>query len=298
MPAEGVERLPRPGLRGKEIMRGENRFTVQGVRRIGAAWAAVLFLLGAAAEARAIPTVSIDPVATIVDPGEVFEVGVWISADAETISTFVVVVRFDPIVLEMVAAYEGSLYVNSPWTTWFVAEEESLGTWEVWDVIFPGGSYVVAPGEMARLRFRAKTNGYSDIEFLSAGVCDIERYPLDPLVWENGFVCVGGGGTEVENGALPDRSWRLGPPFPNPTRDAVSVPLLGSRESIVAPMRVAVFDASGRMVRSLPGVPDRIPSDLRWDGRNDRGCEVPAGVYFIRCASPGITGSRRVVVVR
>ncbi|RPH46551.1 MAG: hypothetical protein EHM91_07025 [Planctomycetota bacterium] len=280
-------------------MRRKDRLRAQAWRRAGIVrTAAVLLLLGLSAEARAVPTVSIDPVGTIVDPGVEFDVRIMISADAETISTFDVVYRFDPAVVEMVAAYEGSLYVNCPWTTWFVAEEESLGTWEVWDVIFPGGSYVVAPGEMARLRFRAKTNGYSDIEFLSVAVCDIERYPLDPLEWEDGFVGVGGGGTGLGSGPMPDRVLRMGLPFPIPTRGAVTVPVVGIGESALADLRIAVFDTAGRLVREWTGSPDRVPFDLHWDGRNDRGNEVPAGVYFIRCETPEARDARRVVVIR
>ncbi|MFH1681447.1 MAG: hypothetical protein ABIH26_12505 [Candidatus Eisenbacteria bacterium] len=280
---------------------GEIRVCCRSRYACAAAFAALCFaaflVLGLPLRAWAVPTVSIEPVGTIVDPGEEFEVRIMISAEAETISTFDVVYRFNPDVLEMVAAYEGSLYANCPWTTWFVAEEESLGTWEVWDVIFPGGTYVVAPGELARLRFRAKAKGYSDLEFLSAGVCDIERYPLDPLDWEDAFVCVGGG-TGLEGGSRPDRLWQLGPPFPNPTRGGTTVPLIGPGPGIPGPIWLVIFDGRGRIVRELCGLSGSASSGLHWDGRDTRGNEVPAGVYFIRFGTPAEAGARKVVVIR
>jgi hypothetical protein len=63
---------------------------------------------------------------------------------------------------------------------------------------------------------------------------------------------------------------------------------------------VAVFDASGRLVRGLAsGV---FPAGIRtvtWDGRDDRGESASAGVYFVRLAWSGQPrGSARVTLVR
>jgi hypothetical protein len=63
---------------------------------------------------------------------------------------------------------------------------------------------------------------------------------------------------------------------------------------------VAIYDVAGRHVRTLaegrlaPGVRESV-----WDGRDDRGAAVPAGVYFVRSSiAPGEVASQRVVVVR
>jgi hypothetical protein len=59
--------------------------------------------------------------------------------------------------------------------------------------------------------------------------------------------------------------------------------------------RVAVYDQGGRMVRRLvweflpPG-----PHSVTWEGQSDSGNSLPAGVYYIRLATPGETISRRV----
>ncbi|HTW91747.1 MAG TPA: metallophosphoesterase [bacterium] len=70
---------------------------------------------------------------------------------------------------------------------------------------------------------------------------------------------------------------------PNPfrTRTAISLQLTAH-----SPARIAVYDASGRLVRVLasprPLTPD--PWSLIWDGRDQVGAIVPPGVYFVRAA--------------
>jgi len=64
------------------------------------------------------------------------------------------------------------------------------------------------------------------------------------------------------------------------------------------PSSLAIFDASGRQVRLLgtrfaPGVQQVI-----WDGANDRGQEVPAGVYFYRLQAGSRSWTHKLVMVR
>ncbi|MBD3163185.1 MAG: hypothetical protein GF346_12040 [Candidatus Eisenbacteria bacterium] len=66
-----------------------------------------------------------------------------------------------------------------------------------------------------------------------------------------------------------------------------------------APAHVTLHDASGRLVRRL--VRDhRGPGHhtTHWDGRNDLGEPVPAGIYFLRSASGGQTRSLKITVLR
>lgn len=78
-------------------------------------------------------------------------------------------------------------------------------------------------------------------------------------------------------------------------------------------VELAVYDMRGRLVRSLipgPGcAPVRLPSGIygregstvdpctayTWDGRDDRGREVSAGVYLLRLRAGGVVEVRRVV---
>lgn len=272
-----------------------------GLRRgpLSAACIAIALLLPAAApdQAAAIPTVYIDPPATIADSGEVFDVGIRINEDADTFSNFQVIVRFDPAVLFLQQVFEGSLYTSYSGQRFFVAEEESLGTWEIFDVIFPAMSFVVAPGELARLRFQALADGCSFVEFLSVSLRDIERDPILPVASEGGVVLVGE--TAVGVGGPPELggSWTLGPPAPNPSAGVVRL-FLGRPPGALSNIRLAVYDAGGRLVRDLSSEGFASSGRLEWDGRDRGGREAPPGVYFVRLAAGDRTFTRKLLRVR
>ena len=63
--------------------------------------------------------------------------------------------------------------------------------------------------------------------------------------------------------------------------------------------RIAIFDASGRLVRVLSGPQSPIPSpySLSWDGRNETGQPVPAGLYLARLVSGAAIGTVRFVLL-
>ena len=98
-----------------------------------------------------------------------------------------------------------------------------------------------------------------------------------------GAVDGGSGGPLV---AFPD-PMRSGTRFEFDAADAISV-------------EVGVFDASGRLVRTLKssnGKPGRRA--LHWDGRNERGTPASPGVYFATLRIDGnVTAVRRLTIVR
>lgn len=66
-----------------------------------------------------------------------------------------------------------------------------------------------------------------------------------------------------------------------------------------ASARVAIYDASGRLVRRVAD--GRYPAGSHtasWDGRDDQGSPVPSGVYFLRVASAGQVEQRNLVVLK
>ena len=68
---------------------------------------------------------------------------------------------------------------------------------------------------------------------------------------------------------------------PNPFRGADRATMIRFELPVVTPVKLQVFDVSGRLVRTLsdqtfePG-----PHSLEWDGRDGRGARVDSGVYF------------------
>jgi hypothetical protein len=79
---------------------------------------------------------------------------------------------------------------------------------------------------------------------------------------------------------------------PNPARGDVAL----SWRAPAGPVQVTVFDAAGRRVF------DRSAADaegsLAWDGRGAAGTPLGAGVYLVRLQAPGLSESRRLVMLR
>jgi hypothetical protein len=72
----------------------------------------------------------------------------------------------------------------------------------------------------------------------------------------------------------------LGKPFPNPFKDQVSIPVkLNTPEE----PEIQILSMDGILVRTIKtGILQNKLSLITWDGRNDSGMKLPAGVYLIR----------------
>lgn len=80
---------------------------------------------------------------------------------------------------------------------------------------------------------------------------------------------------------LPRTSYSVGL-WPNPTRGPTDIYWVVPR--MVLPVDLDLFDLAGRRVRSLLSDPNVAPGvqHIHWDGRDDWGARVRAGVYFVR----------------
>lgn len=88
----------------------------------------------------------------------------------------------------------------------------------------------------------------------------------------------------------------LGSPYPNPFRGRSSLRLSIAHDG---PAKVAVYDLVGRRIRTLlDGVQTAGEQTLVWDGRDDGGRPVPAGLYLVRFAANGVEQSRRLVLMQ
>ena len=77
---------------------------------------------------------------------------------------------------------------------------------------------------------------------------------------------------------------------PNPFRTRAAISLQPTANS---PAELAIFDASGRRVRTF--TVNREPS---WDGADDFGHALPSGTYFVRLAASGEHATARIVLQR
>jgi hypothetical protein len=86
-------------------------------------------------------------------------------------------------------------------------------------------------------------------------------------------------------------------PFPNPTAESA---VIGFALPTSGRLRVHVHDVRGRLVRTLADDRDYGAGQhrLRWDGRDDDGVELPAGIYWIRVRAGALEGTRRIALIR
>ncbi len=64
-------------------------------------------------------------------------------------------------------------------------------------------------------------------------------------------------------------------------------------------LRLRTATRSDKLVRRLEdGIRSAGPHAVTWNGTDDRGRAVPAGVYFVRLSANGVAASRRVTLVR
>jgi hypothetical protein len=101
----------------------------------------------------------------------------------------------------------------------------------------------------------------------------------------------------VGAGSLPEEPVTLWPARPNPFRDATTIAFSVSRPG---PVRLAVYDVGGRLVRRLleadrlgAGVHERV-----WDGVDDAGRLAAPGVYYYRLDSAGDDATRKMLLLR
>lgn len=88
----------------------------------------------------------------------------------------------------------------------------------------------------------------------------------------------------------------LAVPAPNPSRGALDVSFALAQAGRV---QLRVMDAQGRVVRTLvDGIREAGESRLRWDGTNDAGHGVCAGLYWLRLATRTEQRVQRVIRMR
>ncbi len=126
-------------------------------------------------------------------------------------------------------------------------------------------------------------------------------YVQDPGSDSVGITMVLAGLTPTDNPQLPTLG--IGPvavagvemssPWPNPGRGPVRFTLELPRATSLG---VEVYDLTGRHVATLSdGVLEAGLHPLAWDARDTGGRPVPAGVYLVRAAGPGVHVVRRIV---
>jgi FlgD Ig-like domain len=98
----------------------------------------------------------------------------------------------------------------------------------------------------------------------------------------------------LDVGDAPPAVLALAPPMPNPSSRGTTI---GYSLPERAPVTLAIYDVSGRVVRTL--VRGEVPAGqhvARWDGADDGGQRVKSSIYFVRFTALGKEFTRRVAM--
>jgi flagellar hook assembly protein FlgD len=103
---------------------------------------------------------------------------------------------------------------------------------------------------------------------------------------------MGAAGNQVE----PPARFALAAPRPKPVAAGSEISFSIPQDSRVS---LKVFDVAGRAVRTLAdGTMEAGSHAVEWDGADDSGKRVAAGIYMVQLNAPGETASRKLTVIR
>jgi hypothetical protein len=145
--------------------------------------------------------------------------------------------------------------------------------------------------------FQNKASGDTAIPYLHC----VWSEALEANVYEVGYnklnlkQAAGGGQQSAGKTPVPGKP-SLSACRPNPFRDRTQIsyqlPTAGN-------VSLRVYDVTGRTVRTLQdGYKQPGAYSVSWDSRDNRGRQVPHGVYFYRLDTPGFRDVKKAVVMR
>uniref|UniRef100_A0A7V3RIM3 T9SS type A sorting domain-containing protein n=1 Tax=candidate division WOR-3 bacterium TaxID=2052148 RepID=A0A7V3RIM3_UNCW3 len=86
-------------------------------------------------------------------------------------------------------------------------------------------------------------------------------------------------------------------PFGNHLEIKFQIPEQGVASSQKSVVSLKIYDATGRLVRCLALDAKRL-APVVWDGTDDSGRKLPAGIYFIRVESDEFKETEKVILLR
>ncbi len=285
-------RSSRPQSGEDEVKRAQMRAVERRPKRTRFIAAAVAAAIVAAAFGSAVASTSVhfDPGEVMASPGQEFDLSFRVGESPDSIASFQLYLSFDPQVVELTSAVEGSLYAESGVMTWFISEERGPGFWHFFNTVFGAGTHVLPPGELLHLTCPALEEGETEARIDTIRMTDIRRDLLPVDGFENGHILIIPTGVEEGGGIA-----RLGPAHPNPFVSGTAVPFCAPMDGGDA--KAEIYDVRGRLVRRIPVPSGALQGELLWDGRDERGEEVSSSVYFIRLIARTSTAHCRLVKV-
>jgi hypothetical protein len=236
---------------------------------------------GALPEAKAslLDEVKLEVPASLPGVGQTFKVGVNMSG-AGDIQALSVMLDYNRAIVEPVGVGQGELLARQA-SRGIVLSSEPGNVDLALLGIANGG--ILGNGRVAEMTFRVKASGDAGIVMKHLDARDSENQRVQLGVTHAPPTIVAG-------------KTMLGVVSPNPFNQSTSVEMSLASGGMV---KLAVYDVQGRQMKNLvDGYQLAGRRIVNWDGRNDAGMSLAAGVYVIRMEAGGAVMSRRVAVVR
>ena len=88
----------------------------------------------------------------------------------------------------------------------------------------------------------------------------------------------------------------LGSPMPNPFNPRITISFNVGRSG---PVELNIYDLGGRCIKYLVSQDLEVGQYIRqWDGRDNSGSMMPAGVYLVRIKGESATDSKKITLVK
>ncbi len=246
--------------------------------------------------------IAILPWPKIVTPGQVFDLDLAIPVVGDSLNGYETTITYDTsrltfIQLSPVSLQEGSLMVEACPTGRWHQFSASNGVIKIGHVLLCAGKFVAGPGVLYRLRFQAgSVPDNTEIVIQSIDVYRAGYYVL-PVRTANGLIRIssttGIGGDDGITGS----HFGLLPASPNPFRGSTRIDftLQHGRSA-----ELAVYSVRGERIQILFGgyLEAHVRCSRAWDGRDQNGQRMPAGVYWVRLDAGERSATRPLILLR
>jgi hypothetical protein len=244
------------------------------------------------------PTVSFISPAHCVEPEALCTLQVMVDDAVDSLSCMDISIVYDPALVECTNVLEGKLFKQAGYPTFFTWEKVPPDTVNAVDCLLGYQSYFLPPGELARFVFKAKAPGICPVSFAAIRLWDIDRVELSPVAGAPVEIVVCSS-TGNDTAIPPVGTLRN---YPNPFNPSTVLTLwLPDADGRTAGFEVLldIFSVSGEKVRRLfAGILASGAHELVWDGRDDRGAVVAAGVYIGAARTERGVFRHKMIVIR
>lgn len=230
--------------------------------------------------------VALLPAQQTVTPGSEFEITLQVTQAGSAFNGFDAVVGYDPAALTLLplaptSSQQGCLMTGGCSAacggTYHLFEARGDSA-EFSSIVLCDQFTLTGPGQIYRLRFRASnTPQITELRIRQAAFFNAGLY-VNPVLTTGCRVGIGNS-LAVGDGSSPNTGLRL-TAEPNPAFRRVS---LSFASGLAGDPTILVTDVLGRTVRRFTQTRiERGEHRIEWDGRDDQGARVPAGVYLVR----------------